>query len=410
MTRYLLVIFLIIGLGVSVQAQGLTISSYNIDPSPVIPGQVFTLYAYVYNNSGVPVSDAQFTLQLGEDVFDTPHPFAIEPTDSLSKPLGTLVPYQTIQVQYRIRVAPDALDGFYTLTLRASSASNPAGAILPVSIQILARKPIVTIIDSIPSSISLGATASLTLTLRNTGSSPARDILVSLKEDRTVTSGGAVVERDIIPLGASTTYLATLDVGSTASLTIPILVNPSASSKPYFVPVTLEYYDANKTQYSITDYIGLKVTGEPDLGLLFAEANPLLSPGNPSRIVLDIFNKGLGPAKSLTAQVDTNLLELSTTRFFIGTIESDDFDSLTLEGTVSPSLAPGTYPLPITFTFRNEFGDPSTVTETVFIQVYHPSQVPQTNGSSDFFVWLVLLAVAAGIIWWFRFRKSPIKK
>ncbi|MEK6821389.1 MAG: hypothetical protein AABY11_03250, partial [archaeon] len=247
MKHYILFLFAVLALAATVHAQVPTVTSYNVEPSPVIPGSTFTLYAYVLNNTSLPIDDAIFTLQLGEDSFDTSFPFSIEPTDSLVRSLGVIPPFATIQVKYQIRVDPSALDGSYTLRLFTSSGSS-AGDVLDVPIQIFSRKPVLSIISATPSEVSVGATTTLSLMLKNTGTSPATNLLISIKEDRTVTAGGAVVERDIVPLGASAQYLANLGPGDTATIMMPILVNPSATSKPYFVPITIDFYDENQTQ------------------------------------------------------------------------------------------------------------------------------------------------------------------
>lgn len=403
MKNWIWIALMIMGLALTVHAQGVSVSSYNVDPSPVIPGQTFTLYGYVYNNTGVPAQNVQFELQLGADVTDTSFPFSIEPTDSLVRNIGTIAPYQTAQVKYQIRVDPSAFEGAYTINLRAFSP-NDAGAILPVTINVKIRKPVLSIVNSTPTEVGIGNSSVLNVTIRNTGSSSAQNILLRLKEDRTVTSTGVVVERGIIPLGASSTYLDELAVGGVASFSIPILVDPAAISKPYFVPVTLEYYDSNKTLYTSTDYIGLKVSGEPELGLLLSETTPLPSPGKESRIVLDIFNTGLGPAKFITASVDADFLSFSPTQSFIGTIESDDFDSIILDAVVLPSTQSGEHMVNVTLSYKNEFGDPAIFTQAVPIRVYNASEIPNGNGGFDF-TWIILLALIGGGYWWFKLRK-----
>ncbi|MFH0969885.1 MAG: hypothetical protein V1776_00270 [Candidatus Diapherotrites archaeon] len=386
-------------------AQLVTVSSYNIDPSPTIPGQTFTLYAYVYNSSPISAIDTVFTLELGSDTTDSSFPFSIEPTDTLTRSLGTVLGFSTVLVKYQIQVDPAALDGQYTINLKASS-QNQSGGVLPIVINIVARKPILSIIQSSPTQVEIGHTDSLQLTLKNTGSSTATNILVSLQEDRTVTSTGAVVERDIVPLGASTQFVSSLGVGSTTIVNVPILVNPSASSKPYYVPVTIEYYDENKSLYTETSYLGLKVVGSPNLEAIVADAEPLLVPGGKSRLTIDLFNNGLGPAKFVQAQVDAGFFSIPSDAFFIGTIESDDFDSLLLDGIVSSSVSPGEYPVDVHIQYKNEFGDSFSFTKVVNVRVYSPGDVPSANGDNGFPIWIFLIVIVGIGYWWFKIRKK----
>lgn len=386
-------------------SHALSISSVNVDPSPVIPGQAFTLYAYVTNDLPIPAKDVVFELQLSENAADTPFPFSIEPSDTLTRSLGDIPGFQTVQVQYRVRVDPVALDAEYNMVLFAHEAGTPAGATLATSIEVSARAPVLTIVQSTPSFAASGETVSLALTVKNTGSSPAQDVLISLQEDRTVTSGGVVVERSVIPLGAATAYIGSIPAGESATVIIPVQVNPDVQSKAVFVPVTLDFYDNSKTSFSTTNYIGMKISGEPELNGYVSEYDPLLAPGKTSRVTIDLFNTGLGPAKFAVVNVSSDKLSFTQTQFFIGTIESDDFDSITLDAAASADLMPGTYPVEMNIEFKNEFGNVKSLRKTLSFRVYAASEVASANGG-DFplFPLLAVIIIVLGV-WYFRFRK-----
>lgn len=390
-------------------AHALQVSSYNVDPSPVLPGQTFTLYAYVTNETASAEQDVKFEVIFGKNSADTSFPFSIESTDSTVHSLGTIPAYTTVQVQYQVQVAPTALDGAYTVQLRAFSEKN-GGAVTDAIIQILARKPVLTIVQSTPSTASIGQSVNMQLTIKNTGSSNAYDIIARLVEDRTVTAGGVIVERDIVPLGASSIFVGELAVGDSAVVNIPITINPLATSKPYFVPVTLDYYDSNRSAFTTTDYLGLKVSGEPELNAYPADATPLPQPGKMSRVSIDIFNTGLGPAKFVTAYVQSDVFVSSQSDYFIGTIESDDFDTIIMDATVASSVAPGMYPVNVTINYKNEYGDVHSFTKVVNMKVYSSSEASSDGGSSSPLPLIVGILIVAGLVWWFRFRKPQTGK
>lgn len=384
----------------------LQITSYNVEPSPVLPGQTFTLYAYVYNETPLAAKDVQFQLVLGENSQDTSFPYSIEPTDSLIRNLGTIPAFTTVQVQYQIQVDPSASDGVYPVQLLADSGFGGGGK-LDAPIQILSRTPVLTLVQSSPSFALVGQTLSLELTLKNTGSSPAYDIIISLDEDRTVTSTGAVVERSIVPLGASASFVGELLIGDTKTITIPVSISPTATSKAYFVPVTIDYYDSNRSAYSSTDYLGLKVSGEPELNAYPSDSVPLPSPGKASRVSIDIFNTGLGPAKFVTASVQSDIFQSNQSDYFIGTIESDDFDTIVMDTIVSPSASPGMHPVSVTIHYKNEYGDAQSFTKNVDVRVYSSSEASNGgNGDSSLLPLIMVLLLAVGLVWWFRFRKK----
>lgn len=406
MKQFLAMVFFLAIFSVSVHAQAMQVDSISTDPSSVSPGQTFTLYAYLTNTASATSKDVQAILDLGVDSTDTSFPFSIEPTDSLVRNLGTVPGFSTVQVKYQIRVDPSALDGTYSIVLRATDSTGSGGT-LTYPIEIASRQPILTILEATPSLVKSGETVSMQITLKNTGSSPAYDIRVSLKEDRTVTSTGVVVDRTILPLGAASAYTPQLGSGEVITINLPILIAPTAESTPTFVPVTLDYTDSSKTEYTSTDYMGLKVSAEPVLDAIVSDAVPLLVPGKTSKLTIDLFNQGLGPAKFVTVNVSADFLGAPQKEFFIGTIESDDFDSVILDATVSPSLSPGDYPIVITVFAKNEYGDPIPFTKTLTATVY--ASVPNGNGGDSPLGLIIVLAIIAVGVWWFRFRKPSVK-
>lgn len=402
MKQWIVLGLFLVMLGVGVHAQATQVDSISTSPELVAPGQTFTLYAYISNTASATAKDVQAILDLGADSTDTSFPFSIEPTDTLVRDLGVVPGFATVQVKYQIRVDPSALDGSYDIVLRTLDSTGSGGT-LTFPIEIAAREPILTVIDVSPSLVYAGSTSSLKVMLKNTGSSPAYDIRLSVKEDRTVTSGGTVVERTIIPSGAASSYAASLGAGDVITINVPLLINPSAESKPTFVPITLEYYDSAKNAYESTDYLGLKVTSEPALDAIYADSAPVLVPGKISKLTIDLFNQGLGPAKFVTAVLSGENFSFDQTEFFIGTIESDDFDSVIVNATPSSSLAPGDYPVELRVSAKNEYGDPITFTKTLSVPVY--ASVPNGNGGDSPIGIIVLVLLAAVAIWWFRFRK-----
>ncbi len=379
------------------------VTSYNVDPSPVIPGEYFTLFAYVTNNSNTTAKGIVFTLKLNEEGSPTTFPFSLDPTDTITREISTIQSYQTVQVQYRVQVDPDALDGSYNVRLEAGEKGK-SGGVLPATITVSGRNPLLTIIDVSPSQAQVGETVSLSLAVKNTGNSTVEDVSIGLSEDRIVTSTGVIVERDIVPLGAAFVRIPQILPGETAQVILPVQVNPSASSKAYFVPVTLEFYDSAKNKTSNSDLIGLKVIGNPFLDAYLSNAKPLPLAGQKTRLTIDIYNSGLGPSKFTTVFVSSDFFAPIQGLFFIGTIESDDFDSVVLDGVMSPALQPGTYPLDVKIDFKNEFGETQSVSKQVSVKVYAPSEIASENGNNSNIPLIAGIILVVGLVYWFGFR------
>ena len=404
MNKLLLIFLGVLFFAVAAHAQSLSVSSVNVDPSPAVPGSYITITAFITNNSQISVPDAQLVLTLRAAGSQTDFPFSLDPTDSPVRDLGTIPGFQTVTAKYNVQVDSAALDGAYDISLQAGQPGRPGGK-LEYTINVQARQPILAVISASPTLVQIGQSSELSLQVKNIGSSSAQDITIGVGEDRTVTSAGTVVERDIVPLGAAFAYVPRLSPGEMILVRLPVLVNPSATSKPYFVPITMSFYDSNKTDYASTDYIGLKVNADAHLGVSVAKYDVAPVPGGAATVTIDMFNTGLGAAKLLEAHAEVAWMDLSKKDFFIGTIESDDFDSITLQGKVAPSISPGLHDAKITLIFQNAFGDKQTIEQVVPIRVFSPSELAQQNGDSFPLPLVIAVIVIIVGVWYFRFRK-----
>ena len=385
-------------------AQAIQVSNVNVDPNPVIPGQSFIIYATISSVSSSNAQDVIVNLDLRGNSSLTTHPFSLPSDDSSLRNIGSLSSYQSAQVQYRVLVDTEALDGSYPVSISAGESGQSAGK-LEFTIQVTNRKPVISIISATPTQALVGHTHELELVIRNIGSSSAHDLTLGVSEDRTVTSTGGVVERDIIPLGAAFTYIPELSAGSTTTVTLSLLVSPATASKASFVPIDIQFYDSNRTLHSQTDYVGLKVSAEPQLGLNVSDYNPSPVPGKASKVTIDIYNTGLGAAKFLSVHIEAPWMDLAKKDFFLGTIESDDFDSVVLDGKVDSAISSGSQDAVLTLTFQNAFGDVQVLEKTVPVRIFSPTEVAAQNGEGFPLMYIVIIVLIIAGVWYFRFRK-----
>jgi len=387
-------------------AGNLEVSSTNYTPAPASPGGSITLWAYVFNNSNGDSKNAIFNLDLKSNITGTNFPFSLESGELAQKELGTIPANQTVIVSYRILVDPKATDGSYTIYLQTGEDGKIAKS-TPLTLQILKRKPSLMVVSSSPASAEVGKTAELQLLLKNTGSSNALNISVGLAEDRTVTSTGVVVERDIVPLGAAFSNIASLGIDEEKSVTIPLMINPSASPKAYYIPLRLTFYDDNRTSYTQTEYVGIKVFENAELGASISEITPLLAAGQESKMTLDIYNTGIGTAKYLTLNVKSDFASFKQSEFFIGSLNSDDSDSLTLEAMVPKTENSGEHSLEITMKYKDEFGTEQTVVQKIPAMLFTPAEIAsQTSQQTPWALYIIALVVVAGIGYWLLKRKK----
>jgi len=385
------------------------VSSTNLDPAPAIPGQYLDLWVHLTNNSRDPANNAFVNLKLAQYGYQTDFPFSLAPDDSAMRELGTINPNQTVVVKYSILVDSSALEGVYTVTIEAGESGNPKNA-TQVSITILNRKPDIKIISSSPDTAKIGKTFSLAIEIKNTGSSNAFDVSLGASEERTVTSTGVVVERSIIPLGAAFSYLPQLNAGETATVNLNFVVDPGADASGHYIPITITFQDSNKTEFSETGYIGLKVEDAPELGATVAEAKPLLSPGTMAALTIDIYNIGAGTAHDLLVSADVNFMSLQKSEFYIGSLDSDNFDSVTLNGTVKSSLQSGMQNVNLTLVYKNAFGETTTVEKAVPVRIYSAEEAAIESGATGSPVLLIVIVIVIIIAAYWLLRRRGKKQ
>ncbi len=368
MKKFLLVLTLLL-LAVDAFAGDPIVETVSYSPAPAIPGQAFNMFVHVKNNSKYMSEDVQFELDLsGGRERDTPYPFSLGTGVSSQKIISTIKPYKTALVEFRVEVDPSALDGTYTVVFRYSEAG--AQKEYPYIIKIESRRPDLEIVRTSQIEVSPGQVAEFTLTVRNIGNSEAMDVLVGLTEDRTVTATGVVVEREFSALGASFDFIENLGAGRERNATITLAVNPEAEQKTYTLPITINFKDANAVEYSITSYIGVQVIQDPELDAVVSDVMPPAYPGGKSEVTIDLFNIGIGTAKYVVAELETDAGTIIQEKTFIGTLEADDFDSFKITVKLRPDLdISEEQTINMRLTYKNQYGEQKEFEKTLVLPV-----------------------------------------
>jgi hypothetical protein len=348
-------------------------------------------------------------LKLKTDEAATTYPFSFETGDDGTRQLGTIEPYKTAVARYRILVDPNALDGTYTIYALTGDEGKTRQSV-PIAIKVLSRKPSLQIVSVTPDSTTIGTPTDLTLTIKNTGSSKAYNLSVGPAEDRSVTSTGVVVERVVVPLGTAFAYLPELGANETASVKLKIMVNPGSDPKAYYIPIKITFLDENKTEYTKTDYIGLKVSDEADIRVVVSEESPVPIPGAKSEITIDIYNSGEGKAHVLQVAVDSDFATIKKNSFFVGSLESDDFDSITLETEINKDAALGMHNLTLNITYKDNFGESHNLIKVVPVKIYSAQEAAADGNGSGLPILPIAVIVIVIIAAFFFLRRRGRKQ
>lgn len=381
------------------------IGTVSYSPAPAIPGGYIDMFIHINNSSNDDSEDTVFSFDFRQGDVNSEFPFYFAQENNGIQKIGTIKPNQSAIAKYRIKIDPQAADGTYTIKLQTGENGRITRA-TPYSIKIQSRKPTLLIAEAEPTSAEVGKITELLITLTNTGSSTAYNINAGLSEDRTVTSGGVVIERSIVPMGAAAANIQIMEPNEAKQVKIPVLINPDAPSKAYFVPVKIDFFDDNKAKFTDTQYIGLKVVSAAEIGANIIDVEPALVPGQKSTITVNIYNSGLGVAKYLNVKARPDFDSMTTDEFYIGSLESDDSDTIKAEVEVNKNIQPGEHNLNLEIMYKNQFGDLTTVQKSLKVKVYTAEEAKSSGNGLPILPAAAIIVAAVAIYWLFLRKKK----
>jgi len=396
MRKILTVLVLVMFLGAAFSAApGITQVSYN--PSPAVPGSTIQVLVQVENTENV--AKTNVTVSLDDD-----YPFKVKSNSEVN--VGTLAAHAKTTVPFTVYIDPSAENTTYMLNVRVVTDQDSVGRLVPSSIVISGEEPNLKVVGVSSSKLIPGEEKQISLTVQNVGTSSAYDVVVELQEDRTVTSTGEVVEREILPLGTATKYVGTVLPGDQSSVMIMVSVNREADLKNYTLPVTVSYRTPAGARESTTSYIGFKVSGDVSIDATLKEIVGSAVAGTQNTVTIELFNKGAGKAEFVIASLEADCGTTDGIKEFIGTLEPNDVDSFRSEVTLGKEIATGDCVLGVNIEYQDSDAITKNVTVPVSMMAYSAADgAALMGGGPDIGTIIIVIVVIAVIIWWWKRRK-----
>ncbi len=301
----------VLGANAAVLGGSLSLSAIKYVPYPAEPGQYIDLFLDVY------ASEAQtnVTCQLNP-VF----PFSVDSNEVNVRTLTHLPARQGWLIKYKVRIAPEAILGDNPLSFGCKTTGSPfIQSNFSVFVQGQSADLALDAVSSVPEKMAPGQSSTLSLSLRNFGSSEFKNVRVSLN-----------LTDPFVPLkGGSERRLERIGAQEAQTVSFEVLASSGAESKAYRVPVVVAFEDAAGTKYSLKDVVGLQVGAEPRLDVQL-DASNLLRPNALGRVSLKLVNSGSEEVKYLSAHLLDSAAYQSagSNRYYVGTVASDDFETL----------------------------------------------------------------------------------
>lgn len=164
--------------------------------------------------------------------------------------------------------------------------------------------------------------------------SPGEEQEISLKIknnlDEKITDVSVDIDNSKIPfVVTSSEEIDEIDDDDSEKIDMTIKAVSGAEAGDYSVPYTLYYkFEDDEEIYSKEGIFVLTIEANPDLAYTITTEKPII--GNQGKIKLTIVNKGLGDAKFVNVKINPKgFALLSASEDYIGTISSDDFETVT---------------------------------------------------------------------------------
>ncbi len=240
----------------------------------------------------------------------------------------------------------------------------------------LADQPLVlvTAYDTQPETLSPGDRFTLRMEISNVGRSPAQQLLITLGGE----GGGGLQPFAIIGSG-NIQYVAELAAGETMILEEQFLLDGSADSGVYNMPVSLTYDTPEGARMTQNQVLNLLASRRPRIQIGFYRG---VEPGlvnQPMELPIEVVNIGRNLVNISTVEVSGDGLEIIEGSAFIGAL--DGGTSGTFDATVVPTGS-GSIPVEVRIHYLDDFNQPQVISETLFIEVEAP-QIGQAEAPDE---------------------------
>ncbi len=379
-------------------------TSYNYEPAPVEAGQTFELWIHVANNSGQNINDLTASSKFE-------YPFSLPVDEVNEQPLGALTPAGTALVHYEyIKVDPNTPSGEYKFDFKVGP-QNGIGRNYSIKIKVTQKKPDIELIGAEfePKLLNPGLEqGKAKLVLKNLGKTAAYDVKTSMDipiEGPGMT-GDMVAKYHVKPLGSPLSYLDKILPGEEKTVELNFSVDRDADLKTYLIPLKIDYKNENNAEFTLDRQIGAEVTDQADLDVVLVAVDPPAVLGSTSKVSMDVFNAGGATANYVVAEPASDEAEkIVPEKVFIGTLEPDDFDSLTFQLQAKADAKPGVHPIKVKLTYRDKGALKELPAKDIMVNFYTQAEA-NAMARQD----LPLVPIAGGLlVLGFLFRNWLLK-
>lgn len=379
--------------------------STKYEPYPAEPGEYFDLWLKVRNIGNVEAPDFKFTLKPN-------YPFSLDPGEDAEIELGEILAGESVTIHYKVRVDENAVEGDTELDFEYETGRNaPQEGAVTVRVQTIDAILSVASVETVPEKVTPGEAFDIKIKFRNNADSYLKYVSVGLYLIQTLTTATTVshMELPFTPVGSGilkTIYQ--ISPGEEAEASFTLVANPDAESKPYKIPVMINYYDDLGRLYNLSNIVGIVVSAEPDI-VLSVDSSTIYGKKETGELILKIVNKGLTDIKFVNIKLKetTDYEVLSPTEVYIGSVDSDDYETADFKIYVK-DIEDHKLIFPVILEYKDANNNEFVEEMDLEFMVYSAKKLGAENGGSlGTIIFLLILLVIAYFIYrrWEKKRK-----
>jgi hypothetical protein len=259
---------------------------------------------------------------------------------------------ETRTIEYQVTAAPGAEQQRYsfqaTATFDDAEGVTRQPEALPLSIRPQSRQEF-SIVDT-ESSLAVGDTGTVSVTLRNDGPVPASAATVQLQSG----SSDVVFGRS----ASATRFVGEWAPGETRTVVFDATANDSADTRSYSLTATVNYDDPRDNP-ARSRQLSLGVTPAPEQGFSLSNVESTLRVGEERSLSGTITNDGQQPVRDVVVRFTTQNQNLNPgeREYSVGTLEPGESADFEYSVEVSDAAGPGERQFAFVAEYRNSDGD-----------------------------------------------------
>lgn len=376
----------------------------NQNPDPAEPGGYVEVRIKVENIGTEAANEMYFEL-IPE------YPFSLDPGKASNVRLGDTdarqVGVDAYVLYWSLRVDKDAVEGSSRLRMRYSVDSGKTW-VEPDEyyIRIQTHDSIISIesAEAKPEVVEPGKELTLEIVVKNMADSLLKDVRTNL--NLIYPAGTTLVELPFTPIGSSNEKaVKSIEKGQTEAFSFRMIADIDAESGIYKIPVVITYSDKLGKNYSVTGLVGARIGASPDL-YIGTDMPQKASSSREAEITVRFVNKGKEDINFLFASLGEveGVEYLSSKEFYVGNIDSDDYESEDVR--IKVSECDKEYEIPVRVGYLSPSNEKyEEETKLMVIPCKGSASESSSGTKSAVGIAIIVVIVAAALIAYRAFRK-----